>query len=162
MTFRVASVVAANLVGVALESAAAPADMTARPDGTDFAPRVYVYGASPSQHAELRLPTADATRTRPKAGWPVVVVLHGGCWRAQHSRDYVADFAAGFQAEGYAVWTPEYRRLGEAGGGWPGTLNDVGDAVRLATPEGTDHFGVADTRSPAWPLVLAGVRELSE
>jgi len=27
------------------------------------------------------------------------------------------------------VWAPEYRRIGDAGGGWPGTFDDVGSAV---------------------------------
>ena len=32
-------------------------------------------------------------------------------------------------ADGYAVWNIEYRRVGQPGGGWPGTLDDVAAAV---------------------------------
>ena len=40
--------------------------------------------------------------------------------------------AAALTAEGYATWSLEYRRLGDPGGGWPGTLEDVG--------RGADHL----------------------
>jgi acetyl esterase/lipase len=34
---------------------------------------------------------------------------------------------------GYAAWNLEYRRLGEDGGGWPGTLRDVSDGIDYLT-----------------------------
>jgi acetyl esterase/lipase len=48
--------------------------------------------------------------------------------------DYVADDMRTF---GFAVWNIEYRRLGEAGGGYPGTFLDVAqgiDALKTLTP----------------------------
>jgi acetyl esterase/lipase len=33
--------------------------------------------------------------------------------------------------QGYAVWTPEYRRVGDAGGGWPGTFEDVAKSCEV-------------------------------
>jgi acetyl esterase/lipase len=80
------------------------------------------YGAHPLQCGELRLP-AGSDRV------PVVVFIHGGCWRAQYDLAHVASAAAALTADGYATWTIEYRRLGDAGGGWPGTFDDVALAV---------------------------------
>ena len=80
------------------------------------------YGALPLQFGELRLP-AGSGRV------PVVVFIHGGCWRAQYDLAHAAAAAAALAADGYATWTIEYRRLGDAGGGWPGTFDDVALAV---------------------------------
>ena len=80
------------------------------------------YGALPLQFGELRLP-AGSDRV------PIVVFIHGGCWRAQYDLAHVAAASAALAADGYATWTIEYRRLGDAGGGWPGTFDDVALAV---------------------------------
>jgi acetyl esterase/lipase len=84
------------------------------------------YGPMPSQRGELRLP---ARRGRV----PLLVLVHGGCWLAQYDRRYVAAAAEAFGADGWATWTIGFRRVGEEGGGWPGTFVDVAtalDAVR--------------------------------
>lgn len=84
------------------------------------------YGPLDSQEADLYLPSAS----RP----PVVCLLHGGFWRMPYARDETAPIAADLAARGYAVWNIEYRRVGAAGGGWPGTLHDVAQAIdHLAT-----------------------------
>jgi acetyl esterase/lipase len=80
------------------------------------------YGTSALQFGELRLP-----RGRTRA--PVVVLFHGGCWRAAYDYKHVAAMAASLADAGYAVWVPEYRRVGDDGGGWPGTFDDAGHAV---------------------------------
>ena len=51
----------------------------------------------------------------------------GGCWSAAIDRKPVAPLARAFAKEGFAVRTLKYRRLGQPGGGWPGTVEDVGD-----------------------------------
>lgn len=61
---------------------------------------------------------------------PVVVFIHGGYWRVRYSLDHAAPLCQALAAGGYAVWTVEYRRVGEPGGGWPGTFSDVLQAVR--------------------------------
>ncbi|MFN8095399.1 MAG: alpha/beta hydrolase [Vicinamibacteria bacterium] len=76
------------------------------------------YGPAPQQKAELRLP-------RGKGPHPVVVLIHGGCWEAPWGFDHVRALADALRREGYATWSLEYRRLGDPGGGWPGTLDDV-------------------------------------
>ena len=80
------------------------------------------YGALPLQFGELRLPPGSERV-------PIVVFIHGGCWRAQYDLAHVASASAALAADGYATWTIEYRRLGDAGGGWPGTFDDVAIAV---------------------------------
>ena len=85
------------------------------------------YGPAPQQFGELRLPEGAGPH-------PVVVLIHGGCWRNRYDLVYITRLAAWLGAQGWATWTIEYRRLGDAGGGWPGTLRDAGsalDALRL-------------------------------
>jgi acetyl esterase/lipase len=56
--------------------------------------------------------------------------IHGGCFKAAYAtaRD-LAPMGDALKADGIASWNVEYRRLGQPGGGWPGTYLDVGRAV---------------------------------
>ena len=58
---------------------------------------------------------------------PVVVFLHGGWWKAEYGLEYGGHLCAALRREGFAVWSLEYRRVGQAGGGFPGTFEDVSD-----------------------------------
>jgi acetyl esterase/lipase len=80
------------------------------------------YGIAPSQFGELRLP-------RGAGPFPVVVGIHGGWWRAAHGLETHTHLCMALTQAGCATWNIEYRRIGEAGGGWPGTLTDVGMAL---------------------------------
>jgi acetyl esterase/lipase len=59
---------------------------------------------------------------------PLVVLLHGGFWKAAYDRKHTRAAAAALAGEGFVVATPEYRRVG-GGGGWPTTAEDVDKAV---------------------------------
>ena len=60
----------------------------------------------------------------------VVVVIHGGFWRAQWTRELMDDVCADLAARGYAAWNVEYRRIGPtSGGGWPATFLDVAASI---------------------------------
>jgi acetyl esterase/lipase len=83
------------------------------------------YGAGATRFGELRLPTSATSA----ASVPVVVLIHGGCWRAEYDLRHVSQAAAALTREGYATWTIEYARVGDATGGWPGTFVDVALAV---------------------------------
>ena len=80
------------------------------------------YGQDVLQFGELRLPAG----TDPVA---LIVFIHGGCWRSQFDLKHVAPAAAALAKEGFATWTIEYRRVGDPGGGWPGTFDDISRAV---------------------------------
>ncbi len=56
---------------------------------------------------------------------PVVVFLHGGWWKAEYGLEYGGFLCRALKAAGIAVWSVEYRRVGNAGGGYPGTFADV-------------------------------------
>lgn len=77
------------------------------------------YGDHPDQLADLRRPAGDGP---PR---PLVVVLHGGFWRAEYDRGHTGPMAAALAALGHPVAQLEYRRTGQPGGGWPNTLTDV-------------------------------------
>ncbi|MEO8275058.1 MAG: alpha/beta hydrolase [Thermoanaerobaculia bacterium] len=81
------------------------------------------YGSDPSQFADLRVPRTPGPH-------PVVVLIHGGCWRASFAnlRD-LAPMAEALVTDGIATWNVEYRRLPQPGSGWPGTFTDVGLAI---------------------------------
>jgi acetyl esterase/lipase len=52
-------------------------------------------------------------------------VVHGGFWRASYDRAHTGPQASALAAAGYVVAVPEYRRVGQDGGGWPGTFDDT-------------------------------------
>lgn len=82
------------------------------------------YGPAPAQVIDLFLPKAA------KGPHPVIVLLHGGCFLAQfQGLAQTSAIAADLTRHGYAVWNVDYRKLGEAGAGYPGTFQDVATAV---------------------------------
>ncbi len=83
------------------------------------------YGADPNQFLDLR-PTAAT------AGDPLLVMIHGGFWRSRFDLSHSAAFCQALTRSGFATANIEYRRVGQPGGGWPGTLADVTAAVRFA------------------------------
>jgi len=82
------------------------------------------YDDAPYAFGDLRLPAQAAD-----GDVPVVVVIHGGAWRAEWGLDYMTPLAEGITETGFATWHIEFRRLGHRGGGWVGTFEDVGRAV---------------------------------
>jgi acetyl esterase/lipase len=90
------------------------------------------YGAGKYQFGELRLPTNSPSQ-RDEAvagrGYPVVIGIHGGYYRARYGLDYFGHVCAALTDAGFATWNIEYRRLGYRGGGWPGTFHDVAAAA---------------------------------
>ncbi len=87
--------------------------------------RVIPYGEAKEQFGNLRLPKRPGPH-------PVVVFVHGGCWLSQFGIEHAANLEQALADSGYAVWSLEYRRVGNPGGGWPGTFLDVA--------RGTDHL----------------------
>jgi len=82
------------------------------------------YGTDPNQFGDLRLP-------RGKGPFPAVMSIHGGYWRAKYDLLHTGHLCAGFSQKGCATWNVEYRRVGNPGGGWPGTFEDIANAYRF-------------------------------
>ncbi len=126
------------IVGLALAlgasmAAAEPASLDQYMKQARHAPDAAIhYGPAPSQVAELFLP-------KTKGPHPVVILLHGGCFLQQYEGfAQTSALAADLAGRGYAVWNLEYRKLGEAGAGYPGTFQDVAmgvDALRAQAPK---------------------------
>jgi len=76
------------------------------------------WGREVDQFGDLRIPKG-------RGPFPVVIFVHGGYWRSAYDLTHAGHICAALTQAGYATWNLEYRRLGESGGGWPGTLNDV-------------------------------------
>jgi len=79
------------------------------------------YGNLPMQFGDLWLPASASAAHRS----PLLVFLHGGWWKSAYDLGYASFLCAAMKAQGVAVWSLEYRRVGDDGGGWPGTMQDV-------------------------------------
>ncbi len=99
-------------------------------DGSTDGPERFTYGDDPSQWADLHRP-AESSRG-------VVVVIHGGFWKAAYDASLGAPLAEDLAARGWTAWNLEYRRVGN-GGGNPTTFDDVAAGIDLlADVEGLD------------------------
>ena len=97
------------------------------------------YGEDPLQFGDLRLPKGAGP-------FPVAVILHGGCWLSEYDLKHYGPLSAALAQAGIATWNLEYRRVGNPGGGWPGTFQDVA--------RGVDHVR---TLAQKYPLDLQRV-----
>jgi len=108
-----------------------PRDLQALPSRPATA-RV-AYGSDSSQYGELRVPPGPGPH-------PVAILIHGGCFKAMYANAReLGAMGDTLTAEGIATWNIEYRRLGQPGGGWPGTYLDVGRAVDHLRELAQDH-----------------------
>jgi acetyl esterase/lipase len=103
--------------------------------------------------AQAGLPSSPAPFAHPRPA-PLVLFLHGGFWRAAYDRAHTGPLAAALAAAGFAVCTPEFRRTGQPGGGWPGTFDDIAAAVDRLPGLVRDAAGAEVISSE--PAVLAG------
>ena len=144
------------------------------------------YGDHPDQVIDFYAPHGEAG---PGGLAPLVVVLHGGAWRAPYDRGYVSPFAGWLARRGFAVASVEYRRGGDGVGGggagavggdsadtgaspvagrWPETFDDVAAAldalpalVREAVPQADPRRMVVTGHSAGGHLALwAAARHL--
>ncbi len=83
----------------------------------------FTYGSDASQFVDLYLPSTTGMH-------PVVVLVHGGCWREQYTLKPLGGICRALTDAGFAVWSIEYRRTGN-GGGYPQTLLDVAQGADL-------------------------------
>jgi len=101
------------------------------------------YGRAPSQYVELFEPAGAGP-------FPVVVLIHGGCFAKEFEGiPQMRGMAGALAAQGVAVWSIEYRRLDEPGGGYPGTFQDVQAALGLLVQQAS-----GDRLDPAHLVVV--------
>lgn len=98
------------------------------------------YGQDATQKIDLFLPEGAGP-------FPVVLLIHGGCWSARTAgREQVRHLGADLARRGIAVWSIGYRRADEAGGGYPGTYLDVATAIdRLRDQAGKFRLDLSHT-----------------
>ena len=107
-------------------------------------PRTIRYGPHHSNVGDLWLPVGGTE-------WvPVVVLVHGGFWRAPYTKRLMNGLAKDVAGRGWAAWNIEYRRVGllGGGGGWPTTLLDVATAI--------DHLAVIGHGTDSSRVVTCG------
>ncbi|WP_371660831.1 alpha/beta hydrolase [Streptomyces sp. NBC_00280] len=106
------------------------------------------YGDHPDQVIDFYAPQGPESRPDDKSA-PLVVVLHGGAWRAPYDRRHITPFAGFLARRGFAVANVEYRR-GEddptVAGRWPDTFDDVAAALDALPALAAAHLPQADPR----------------
>ncbi|MFH8465387.1 alpha/beta hydrolase [Streptomyces sp. NPDC017991] len=129
------------------------------------------YGDHPDQVVDFYAPRGGEESA------PLVVVLHGGAWRAPYDRRHITPFADFLARRGFAVANVEYRRggtipaqggTGPVAGRWPDTFDDVAAAldaipalVRKALPGADVRRTVVTGHSAGGQLALwAAARHL--
>ena len=107
-----------------------PADYTALP----LVPGDHriAYDDRPDQFGELYLPEEGP------GPYPLVILLHGGCWRARFGLMPLGQLARRLTELQVIVWNVEYRRL-DGGGGWPTTFLDTAAAADYARQLATEY-----------------------
>jgi len=86
------------------------------------------YGADPNQFLEVRIPRGQGPHS-------VLLHIHGGYWRAKYDLAHAGHLCAALRVAGVATFNIEYRRVGNDGGGWPGTFADIRSACRFVQQE---------------------------
>jgi acetyl esterase/lipase len=92
------------------------------------------YGSDPNQFIDLRLP-----KEKTKQPWRMVINIHGGFWRAKYNLDHAGHLCAALTANGIATANLEYRRVGNVGGAWPGTFEDIRSAYQFLVQNAHAH-----------------------
>jgi len=121
-----------QVVGCTVESIANMSDdsiLTLPPPAPD---KRIAYGKDPNQFGDLRLPKGSARA-------PIAVNVHGGFWRARYDLAHASHLCAALTQAGVATWNLEYRRLGNPGGGWPGSLQDLSAGLKFIDRFASDY-----------------------
>jgi acetyl esterase/lipase len=93
------------------------------------------YGSDRNQFLDLRFARGDKAKALP----PLVVNIHGGFWRAKYDLEYGGHLCSSLAAKGLTTANLEYRRVGNKGGGWPGSFDDVRSALHFLKRQASKH-----------------------
>lgn len=85
------------------------------------------YGPQPQHFAELRFPPGPGP-------FPLLLMIHGGFWQSAYDLEHTGLLCADLTGRGIVTCNLEYRRIGNSGGGWPGTFQDI-SLVSYKIPE---------------------------
>ncbi|MEU6895755.1 alpha/beta hydrolase [Streptomyces sp. NPDC046557] len=133
----------------AAESASAFSHPPIEPDASA------AYGDHPDQVVDFYAPRGDTATGDGRGAAPLVVLLHGGAWRAPYDRQHVTPLADFLARRGFAVANVEYRRgsslphqggEGPLAGRWPETFDDVAAAMDALPGLATEALPQADVR----------------
>lgn len=95
------------------------------------------YGSAPTQFVEQWQVSERQSTT------PVIILIHGGCWLNAYAIDHTYAMNSALREAGFEVWALEYRRIGDDGGGWPGTFTDIQTGINHVA----DQYGGMDALS---------------
>lgn len=110
------------------------------------------YGADPLQFGLFwRANPAPKKTNETQTGnaKPLIVFIHGGCWLSEYDIVHSYPLTSALAQAGYSVFSLEYRRTGDVGGGWPGSYQDILKGIEAA-------YKVAKEEAQTEELVLVG------
>jgi acetyl esterase/lipase len=99
------------------------------------------YGGNSLQYALLW----RAKQLENTAQSPLVILIHGGCWLSAYDIQHTYALSTGLAQAGFNVWSLEYRRSGDVGGGWPGSYDDVKAGILASSKYNNGEFALAES-----------------
>ena len=119
------------------------------------------YGINDAQYALLWRANKAQKKSR-----PLVVLLHGGCWLSAYDIKHTYALSTGLAQAGFNVWSLEYRRTGQSGGGWPVTFDDIKKGILASSTFNDGEFNLSNTvvvgHSAGGHLALLAGGQMSE
>lgn len=103
------------------------------------------YGADPLQYALLwrAKKVTKVKNLENKQAYPLVILIHGGCWLSAYDIQHTYALSTGLAQAGFNVWSLEYRRSGDIGGGWPATYDDVKAGILASALYNSGEFDLS-------------------
>ena len=89
------------------------------------------YGQDASEFFDVWIPHDQPVRGS-------AIMIHGGFWRARYDLTHASHLCAALAKNGIAIASLEYRRVGNPGGGWRGSYQDIlagFDAAKRVLPD---------------------------
>jgi acetyl esterase/lipase len=105
------------------------------------------YGEDPLQFALLwrAKKVNKISKLENKQQNPLVIFIHGGCWLSVYDIQHTYALSSGLAQAGFNVWSLEYRRSGDIGGGWPGTYDDVKAGILASSHYNNGEFDLTQS-----------------